>query len=64
MQQAITVRRGVTVRELSQALFIPATSIIKVLLDHGVMAQINRNLTDAEVALVAEAFRQPIVVAD
>jgi translation initiation factor IF-2 len=49
----VTVPSGVTVRDLSQALGIPAAQIIKFMMGLGEMVQITQSLTDDAVQLVA-----------
>jgi len=49
----VTVPSGVTVRDLSQALGIPAAQIIKIMMGLGQMVQITQTLTDEEVELIA-----------
>ncbi len=57
-----TVQSGVSVRDLSQALGIPAAQIIKTLMDLKIMVQIAQSLTDEEVALIAEALDREITI--
>src|SRR5438552_2769056 len=49
----VTVESGVSVRDLSQALGIPAAQIIKVMMNLGKMVQITQSLSDDEVLVVA-----------
>jgi translation initiation factor IF-2 len=49
----VTVPSGVTVRDLSQALGIPAAQIIKFMMGLGEMVQITQSLTDEAVQLIA-----------
>jgi translation initiation factor IF-2 len=54
-----TVPSGVSVRDLSQALGVPAAQIIKIMMNLGQMIQITQSLSDDEVALVgAELDRE------
>ena len=49
----VTVPSGVTVRDLSQALGIPAAQIIKIMMGLGEMVQITQSLSDEAVQLIA-----------
>jgi translation initiation factor IF-2 len=49
----VTVPSGVTVRDISQALGIPAAQIIKFMMGLGEMVQITQSLTDDAVQLIA-----------
>jgi translation initiation factor IF-2 len=49
----VTVPSGVTVRDLSQALGIPAAQLIKFMMGLGEMVQITQSLTDDAVQLIA-----------
>jgi translation initiation factor IF-2 len=54
-----TVPSGVSVRDLSQALGVPAAQIIKIMMGLGQMVQITQSLSDEEVELIgAELGRQ------
>jgi translation initiation factor IF-2 len=48
----VTVQSGVTVRDLSQALGIPAAQIIKIMMGLGEMIQITQSLSDDAVQLI------------
>ena len=56
----VTVESGVSVRDLSQALGIPAAQIIKIMMGLGKMVQITQSLTDDEVELVAAEVNREI----
>src|SRR5919199_333741 len=58
----VTVESGVSVRDLSQALGIPAAQIIKVMMGLGKMVQITQSLTDDEVELIAAEVNREITV--
>jgi translation initiation factor IF-2 len=49
----VTVPSGVTVRDLSQALGVPAAQLIKFMMGLGEMVQITQSLTDDAVQLIA-----------
>src|SRR5213083_1513556 len=49
----VSVPSGVTVRDLSQALGVPAAQIIKIMMGFGGMVQITQSLSDEEVELIA-----------
>src|SRR3990170_2757989 len=53
-----SVPSGVTVRDFSQALGVPAAQIIKILMALGDMKQITASLTDEEVQLIATELRR------
>jgi len=57
-----TVESGVSVRDLSQALGIPAAQIIKILMGLGKMVQITQSLTDEEVELIAAEVNREITI--
>jgi len=52
----------VSVRDLSQALGIPAAQIIKILMGLGKMVQITQSLTDEEVELIAAEVNREITI--
>jgi translation initiation factor IF-2 len=58
----VTVPSGVTVRDLSQALGIPAAQIIKIMMGLGQMVQITQTLTDEEVELIAAEVEREVIV--
>jgi translation initiation factor IF-2 len=58
----VTVPSGVTVRDLSQALQIPAQQIIKFLMAIGDMKPITASLTDEEVELLATELKREVTV--
>ncbi|HWG56071.1 MAG TPA: translation initiation factor IF-2 [Gaiellaceae bacterium] len=58
----VTVPSGVTVRDLSQALGIPAAQIIKIMMGLGNMVQITQSLTDDEVELIAAEVDREITI--
>src|ERR671927_842830 len=58
----VTVESGVSVRDLSQALGIPAAQIIKVMMGLGKMVQITQSLTDDEVELIAAEVNREITI--
>src|ERR671936_3122717 len=58
----VTVPSGVTVRDLSQALGIPAAQIIKIMMNLGAMVQITQSLTDDEVELIAAEVNREITI--
>src|ERR671927_343575 len=58
----VTVESGVSVRDLSQALGIPAAQIIKVMMGLGKMVQITQSLTDEEVELIAAEVNREITI--
>src|SRR2546429_1265413 len=58
----VTVESGVSVRDLSQALGIPAAQIIKVMMNLGKMIQITQSLTDDEVELIAAEVNREITI--
>jgi translation initiation factor IF-2 len=58
----VTVESGVSVRDLSQALGIPAAQIIKIMMGLGKMVQITQSLTDDEVELVAAEVNREVTV--
>src|SRR5438270_2714239 len=58
----VTVESGVSVRDLSQALGIPAAQIIKVMMNLGKMVQITQSLTDDEIELIATEVNREITI--
>jgi translation initiation factor IF-2 len=58
----VTVPSGVTVRDLSQALQVPAQQIIKMLMAIGDMKPITASLTDEEVELLAGELEREVTV--
>ena len=57
-----TVPSGVTVRDLSQALGVPAAQIIKIMMGLGQMVQITQSLSDEEVELVGTELNREITI--
>src|SRR5687768_15331112 len=57
-----TVPSGVTVRDLSQALGVPAAQIIKIMMGLGQMVQITQSLSDDEVELIGAELGREITV--
>jgi translation initiation factor IF-2 len=58
----VTVESGVSVRDLSQALGIPAAQIIKIMMGLGKMVQITQSLSDDEIELVAAELQREITI--
>jgi translation initiation factor IF-2 len=58
----VTVESGVTVRDLSQALQIPAAQLIKVMMNLGEMVQITQSLTDEAIQLIATEVDREITI--
>ena len=58
----VTVASGVTVRDLSQSLGIPAAQIIKILMALGEMVQITQTLSDESVQLIATEVDREITI--
>ena len=58
----VTVPSGVTVRDLSQALGIPAAQIIKIMMGLGNMVQITQSLSDDEVELIGTEIDREITI--
>src|SRR5439155_24917162 len=58
----VTVASGVSVRDLSQALGIPAAQIIKVMMNLGKMVQITQSLSDDEVELIGAEVNREITI--
>jgi translation initiation factor IF-2 len=59
----VTVPSGVTVRDLSQALGVPAAQLIKFMMGLGEMVQITQSLTDDAVQLIAAEVGREINIA-
>ena len=57
-----TVPSGVSVRDLSQALGVPAAQIIKIMMGLGQMVQITQSLSDEEVELVGTELNREITI--
>jgi hypothetical protein len=57
-----TVPSGVSVRDLSQALGVPAAQIIKIMMGLGQMVQITQSLSDEEVELIGAELSREITV--
>jgi len=57
-----TVPSGVSVRDLSQALGVPAAQIIKIMMGLGQMVQITQSLSDEEVELIGAELGRQITV--
>jgi len=58
----VTVPSGVTVSELSQALGVKATEIIKFLMGVGAMKTMTQSLADEEVALIATELNREVTI--
>src|SRR5436190_14805942 len=58
----VTVPSGVTVRDLSQALGIPAAQIIKIMMNLGEMVQITQSLSDESVQLIGTEVDREITI--
>ena len=58
----VTVESGVTVRDFSQALGIPMSQIIKMLMDIGAMKTATQTLTDDEVELIAAELEREVTI--
>ncbi len=58
----VTVQSGVTVSELSQALGVKATEIIKFLMGVGAMKTMTQSLADEEVALIAAELKREVTI--
>src|SRR5918997_2513533 len=58
----VTVPSGVTVRDYSQALGIPAAQIIKIMMGLGNMVQITQSLSDDEVELIAAEVGREVTI--
>src|SRR5687767_1095345 len=57
-----TVPSGVSVRDLSQALGVPAAQIIKIMMDGGQLVQITQSLSDEEVELIGAELKREITI--
>ncbi|NUT55039.1 MAG: translation initiation factor IF-2 [Thermoleophilia bacterium] len=57
-----TVPSGVSVRDLSQALGVPAAQIIKIMMGLGQMVQITQSLSDEEVELIGAELEREITI--
>jgi translation initiation factor IF-2 len=57
-----TVPSGVSVRDLSQALGVPAAQIIKIMMGLGQMVQITQSLSDEEVELIGAELKREITI--
>jgi translation initiation factor IF-2 len=57
-----TVPSGVSVRDLSQALGVPAAQIIKIMMDAGQLVQITQSLSDDEVELIGVELGREITI--
>src|SRR5918995_5191463 len=57
-----TVPSGVSVRDLSQALGVPAAQIIKIMMGLGQMIQITQSLSDEEVELIGTELDREITI--
>jgi translation initiation factor IF-2 len=58
----VTVPSGVTVRDLSQALGVPAAQIIKIMMGLGRMVQITQSLSDDEVEVIAAEVGREMII--
>ena len=58
----VSVPSGVTVRDLSQALGIPAAQIIKIMMGLGEMVQITQSLADESVELIAAEVGREVTI--
>jgi len=58
----VTVESGVSVRDFSQALGIPAAQIIKIMMGLGKMIQITQSLSDEEIEVVAAELGREVTV--
>ncbi len=58
----VTVPSGVTVRDFSQALGVPAAQLIKILMGLGKMVQITQSLADEEVDLIATELEREVTI--
>ena len=57
-----TVPSGVSVRDLSQALGVPAAQLIKIMMGLGQMVQITQSLSDDEVELIGTELSREITI--
>ena len=58
----VTVPSGVTVRDFSQALGVPAVQLIKIMMGLGKMIQITQSLTDDDVELIASELEREVTI--
>jgi translation initiation factor IF-2 len=58
----VTVPSGVTVKDLSQALGIPAAQIIKIMMGLGEMVTITQTLSDEAVQLIAAEVKREVTI--
>ncbi|HMI99171.1 MAG TPA: translation initiation factor IF-2 [Gaiellaceae bacterium] len=58
----VTVNSGVTVKDLSQALGVPATQIIKILMGLGTMVTITQTLSDEAVELIGKEVKRDVTI--
>src|SRR4051794_8948188 len=58
----VTVPSGVTVRDFSQALGVPAAQLIKIMMGLGKMIQITQSLTDEDVQLIGTELEREITI--
>jgi translation initiation factor IF-2 len=58
----VTVASGASVKDLSQALGVPMSDIIKILMDVGVMRTATQSVSDDEVELIATGLKREITI--
>src|ERR687895_1452417 len=58
----VTVESGITVRDFSQALGVPAAQLIKIMMNLGQMVQITQSLADEEVELIAAELEREVTI--
>jgi translation initiation factor IF-2 len=58
----VTVPSGVTVRDFSQALGVPAVQLIKIMMGLGKMIQITQSLTDDDVQLIGAELEREVTI--
>src|SRR6476619_599985 len=58
----VTVPSGVTVKDLSQALGVPAAQIIKIMMGMGEMVTITQSLSDEAVQLIATEVKREVTI--
>ncbi|MFN2470030.1 MAG: translation initiation factor IF-2 [Gaiellaceae bacterium] len=58
----VSVPSGVTVRDFSQALGVPAAQLIKIIMGLGKMVQITQSLADDEVELIAAELDREVTI--
>ncbi len=58
----VDIRSGATIKEISEALGVPATRIITTLMAIGEMATITQSLSDDEIELVASELERKVVI--